>query len=296
MTTKLTRPGLYSDIPMKDYVGDPLPEPSMSKGVTHTLIERTPMHAHHEHPRLGGHSGSSSPRAELGSAVHLMVLGAENRIVWIEADAYRSKDAKAARDAALNDGNIPMLIKYKQIAADMAGPAINLLKAEFGDGLKEQTAVARYGGVWLKCRPDFVAGAWVDLKTVKDASQRRWVKSTMYGTGYDIQGANYSICAEELSGGQVVPVVFLLSELDAPFACSLVEMSDDALDLGKRKIDYAAPIWRRCLDSGEFPGYGRERHAAYPPPWESQSMEALEDAARWAGVAVNDKGEVIADG
>ena len=50
------------------------------------------------------------------------------------------------------------------------------------------------------------------------------------------------------------------------------------------------------MDSGEFPGYGRERHAAYPPPWESQSMEALEDAARWAGVAVNDKGEVIADG
>ena len=288
MTTKLTRPGLYSDIPMKDYVGDPLPEPSMSKGVTHTLIERTPMHAHHEHPRLGGHSGSSSPRAELGSAVHLMVLGAENRIVWIEADAYRSKDAKAARDAALNDGNIPMLMKYLQIAADMAGPAINLLKSEFGDGLKEQTAVVQHEGVWLKCRPDFVAkdfGPWVDLKTVKDASQRRWVKSTMYGTGYDIQGANYSICAEELSGGQVVPVVFLLSELDAPFACSLVEMSDDALDLGKRKIDYAAPIWRRCLDSGEFPGYGRERYHAMPPPWEKQAMGYLDGKSDFSNLS-----------
>ena len=64
----------------------------------------------HDHPRLGGMRLESSSAAQvLGSVVHAMVLGAGRQWHVIDADDWRTKAAKAERDAAESVWKVPIL-------------------------------------------------------------------------------------------------------------------------------------------------------------------------------------------
>jgi hypothetical protein len=279
---------------MASYIADPCPEPSMSKGVVKTLFEKTPLHAHHEHPRLGGNNGESSSRADKGSSAHQYALGGESRIHFVEAlnkdgeqvADWRTKAAKEERDEARADGKIPMLQKDRQKLEDMGGKAREFIAANFGEVDTEQTAIVKRNGVWLRCRPDIVkkgAELWVDYKTVTNADQAAWVKSTMFSAGYDIQGTNYAIAAQELAGIVSPIILFMLQELEPPFAISVVGLDEPAIELAARKIDAVSPVWRRCLDSDTWPGYSPKPYWAMPPTyveWDVEQREAMQGALK----------------
>ena len=46
--------GIHLGVPEATYHADPCIEPSASSGILRLLMDRTPMHAHAAHPRLGG--------------------------------------------------------------------------------------------------------------------------------------------------------------------------------------------------------------------------------------------------
>ena len=70
----INTPG-YHNLSMSEYLADPCPQPSLSTGVVYDLLQRSPLHAHSGHPRLGGNLGEPTARGDLGSAIHSLVLG-----------------------------------------------------------------------------------------------------------------------------------------------------------------------------------------------------------------------------
>ena len=115
---RVAEPGLYR-MTAEQYHADPCPEPSLSSSTIKTMLERTPRHAFHDHPRLGGMRLESSSAAQtLGSVVHAMVLGAGRQWHVIDADDWRTKAAKAERDAAESVGKVPILRPMPGLATD----------------------------------------------------------------------------------------------------------------------------------------------------------------------------------
>ncbi len=69
---------------------------------------------------------------------------------------------------------------------------------------------------------------------------------------------------------------FLVVETEPPYLCSLVGVDPPAFALGADKIATGLKLWRRCVDSGRWPGY--PNRVAYPeiPVYESAAWEARE--------------------
>jgi hypothetical protein len=273
-------PGIYADVPMADYVADPCPEPSLSKGVVKTLIEKSPLHAYHEHPRLGGKPDDGSSRADLGSAAHGALLGGAEKIAFVDADDYRTKAAKQARDEAREAGRIPVLRKLADDLVRMTDSASKALAAMgAADVLSgaEQTMVWKDdGGIWCRARFDYVSPSRmraIDYKTANNAAPDAWIKTTMVGGGYDLQAAHYLRGLDVLFGEAEREFLFLVQEIEAPFACSVITLGPEHMELARRKWNLGAKLWRKCTKSGEWPGYDSHIHYSEPPTWDVWATE-----------------------
>jgi len=266
------KPGIYDNLPMDRYVADPCPEPSLSKGVIIDLTERSPLHAHHNHPRLGGGGDSGSNRADTGSAAHAMLLGGDDAIVFIDAPDFRTKAAREARDAARATGRIPILQKDRQALDDMVGPARERL-AEFGAGTTEQTLLWTEDGdppIWGRARPDWLTDdrrVIVDYKTAKNADPTKWIKSAMLPGGYDIQAAWYLRGLANLEGPKDRDFLFLVQEIEPPYAVSVVGIGPELAELSNRKIEAGIRLWRKSLKADTWEGYKRVTHWAEAPAY-----------------------------
>ena len=69
---------------------------ALSSGVCHTLLTESPYHARFKQENPGAPSSVS----DMGIAIHDGLLEGVDRIVAIDADDWRTKAAKEARDAA----------------------------------------------------------------------------------------------------------------------------------------------------------------------------------------------------
>src|SRR5215472_5987110 len=103
--------GIYKIPPAQYHQDDLLPVPTLNCGAIKDLINFSPLHCWHNHPRFGGSRVDQERKRhmEKGSALHSLVLGSGEEIVSIDADSYRSKEAQAARDAAIQEWRIPLL-------------------------------------------------------------------------------------------------------------------------------------------------------------------------------------------
>jgi len=269
---KIDEPGIYPDLPMADYVADPCPDPSLSKGVIIDLVERSPMHAYHNHPRLGGGGDRGSNRADIGSASHAMLLGGDEAILIVDAPDFRTKAAREARDEARGSGRIPILQKDRKALDDMVGPARERL-AEFGAGTTEQTVIWAEDGdppIWGKARPDWLADdrrVIVDYKTATNADPTKWIKSAMLPGGYDMQAAWYLRGLSNLLGPRDRDFLFLVQEIDPPFAVSVVGIGPELAELSNRKIEAGIRLWREALKSNHWRGYQSVTHWAEAPAY-----------------------------
>ncbi len=284
-------PGIHDAIPMTDYVNDPCPEPSISKGVIDTIVHRSPAHAYHEHPRLGGNNEDWSPRADIGSACHAVLLGGDEAITYCDATYasgkrkgeiatdWTSKGAQQFQAAARAKGLIPMLERDRARLADMLAVSGPLLES-LGEGDTEQTMIWQDGSAWGKSRHDWIAKdrrILVDYKTTENADPSLWIRRTLMSSNYDIGGAWYLRGVDALFGKADRDFLFLLQEIKPPHLCSFVGIGPDILDLARRKIEAGLSLWRRCVESGTWPGYESRVHWAELPQykiwdWESRDV------------------------
>ena len=270
--------GIHDGVPMEVYIGDPCPAPSLSTGVVQTLVERTPMHAWHEHPRLGGNPSEATARGDIGSAVHALVLGgAEVEYGASEWADWRKKDAQVWRDEAREAGRLPLLHRQRD-QVEAAAEAARAVLATFGPGRAEQTMLWQMDGVWARARADWLvteAMYDIDIKTTDSAEPASWIRRVLLPGGLDIQAA-LRVTGHEAITGRTRDVLFLLVELEPPHATCVVGVSPKLLEFARRKIAMATRLWRRCLAEKRWPGYGDQVRWAEPTAWAEWDFEARE--------------------
>ena len=89
------------DIPAEQYHADPCDTPSLSRSISHTLLEQSPMHAWHQHPLLNpNYQSTHKPIFDKAHAAHSVLLGGDGKLCVINEKAWRKVVAKDARDEA----------------------------------------------------------------------------------------------------------------------------------------------------------------------------------------------------
>ena len=254
------------DIPLTDYINDPAPEPSLNASIAHTLLTQTPAHARMAHPRLSPQQDQEeSSRLDLGTIAHgLLLEGDDSRVVVIEADDWRTKAAKDERDAARLEGKLPILVKDFDIVSNMVEIAQTTIgqsevATDFSAAIPEQTLIWQEADIWLRCRPDKATPDWrvvFDYKTCAGTAHPAvWAKTSMVRYGYDLQAAINMRGVKALGLAKKTTLVFLVQEMEPPYALSIVSLAPSWITLTDDKLRVAMSLWKGCTRKNEWPGY-----------------------------------------
>lgn len=273
----VTQSGI-STMPLHDYVNDPAPKPSLNTGTAHALIAQSPQHAWVNHPRLNpSHVSDRSSRLDLGTIAHAMLLERdESRVVVIEADDWRTKEAKTKRDEARAAGLLPILAKDFDGAKHMVTEA-RLAIAEsqfhqdFKDGIPEETLIWEQDGIWHRSRPDIHTPDWkivFDYKTTQSAHPAAFMR-TVHQQAYDLQAELALQGVEQLTDQGYPTFVFIVQEIEEPYAVSFLSLSPQWHDLARQKLRTARSIWKGCLRKNVWPSYTKDLAYIDPPAYAS---------------------------
>lgn len=294
----ITEPGLYYDIAERDYHGDPLPAPSLSSSVAKILFHESCGHAWWAHPRLNRSKAleleQSTKSQGMGTALHKLILGKGRPLKILSFDDFRTKDARAARDKAIAEGETPLLEKEMEKAEAIAEAAKRqIARSEiadiFGDGEAEVTMAWREAnGIWCRGRIDWLPsgvheGGHVivpDIKTTAQSAHPAEWQRTMFDFGGDVQAAFY-----ERGLRKLIPTIrsvdfrFVVIEQTPPYAVSFCRPSGEAMEHARETVDLAIRTWGECLKRGtaleHWPFYDSETVDIDPPVWRSMAGELL---------------------
>lgn len=269
--------GVHDGVPMRDY----LLHHGFSASRAHTLLQYSPYHAYHDD------GGEPTDASDMGTAIHDALLEGVDRIAAIEADDWRTKDAKAARDAARSEGKIPMLArKVSQVmtAVDAAKRFVagSEIAGVFERGRPEQTIIWKEGEILCKARPDWLTNERDILLHVKttqgSAEPNAWIRNQLVPMGYDVAWALYERGNRSMSQERYYECesVFLVIEANPPYGCSLIGLDPAMADLAHRKVERAIRTWRQCKASGVYPCYPNRIAYATPKPWQLAEEEETE--------------------
>jgi hypothetical protein len=273
---------LAADAYHADAVGD---GPTLSKSVMHELLTKSPKHAWTCHPKLNpAYKSDDDPKYDLGRAAHSLFLEGDGNVEVFIYDDWRSKAAKESRAEARLHGKTPMLGKHWDDVQAMVLALEDGLNAStvdpplFAEGKPEPTLLWDEDGVPCRARLDWLRDdmtAIDDYKTTSASAKAKvWSERTMYGIGGDLQAAFYLRGLKAVTGADAT-FRFVVQETYPPFAMSVVTVGADVLALANAKVDRALGIWRRCLETGEWPSYPADAYRAELPAWiEARFLES----------------------
>jgi len=297
MTTLAT--GFHADIPDSVYHKDPAPEPSLSSSMAKVIIDQSPLHAWHQHPRLNpppedAETEEAKPTRpkEIGSAAHRLILGRGKLVRVIEGSDYKSKAAQAARAAAYAAGASPILRSDYETAEAMAN-AVHKQAAtvegceafrEGADHPSELVAIAQDpSGIYLRALIDrfeeHPAGATIwDVKTGEVSAAPAGLGRRMFGMQMEVQAALYeravTILRPDLAGR--VRFRWLFVENEPPHLIMPAELDAVGMEIGRRKVQAAIALFRRGVQLNEWPGYPTAVITAEYPAFAANAWEARE--------------------
>jgi len=155
MTTPVTAPGVY-DIPEHEYHADPIAGGSLSSsGARKLLTPGCPALYRHS----VDHGNEHKAAFDFGHAAHKLVLGVGAEIVPVDADDWRTKAAKEAKEAAYAAGKVPLLVADVILVHNMADAIRNhpvasaLFDPERGKAEQSLFWPDIASGVWLRSPP-----------------------------------------------------------------------------------------------------------------------------------------------
>lgn len=260
----ITSPGIY-ELDPEVYHGDPTPGGSLSPTRAKVLLEPggpARFHWRRTHPQ------PPSTAFDDGHTIHKLVLGRGEDVAIIDAADWRSKGARDERDEARANGLVPVLAKRYDELLEMAGNALaNPRFAEVLAGANvEQAMFAEIDGIWLRGQADAIGpGVIADVKTTGAKSPEDFARAA-FKYGYAMQAAWYQRLARELGLGDC-RFVHLVIEKEPPYLSYVAEMDSLYLTLGQQQMDDAIAIYRRCLESGQWPGYDPDPYILSAPEW-----------------------------
>jgi hypothetical protein len=257
-----------------EYLRDPCAVPSLNATTAKVLLDRSPMHAWLQHPRLGNQPREPSKAQDEGQLIHTLLLGTGVDVEIINADNFRTKAAQQARDEAIEAGRLPVLAdKY---AAALAGVTqIKAHLAQFGielDGASEYgvewTEPGDYGDVVCRTRLDHVYHDKCLILEIKKADSAHPLAAAraVESYRYHLQMAAEVRAFQALQEG---PIDFLLVfvECEPPYAVLPARLNGQYAEIGKNQWLAAVRIWERCLRENHWPGYAEEAVTLQPREW-----------------------------
>jgi hypothetical protein len=277
--TVITQPGVY-DLPADVYHTDPVP-PDLggslsSSGAKLLLPPSCPaiFDWARTHPTFSG-------AFDFGHAAHAKVLGAGAEIVAVDADDWRGKAAREAKDQARAEGKTPLLAKDVAVVDAMAAKLLEhpvasaLLDPDHGK--PEQSLFAQdeeSGGVWLRAMldwlPDPGPGRTIipDYKSTADTGNPDAFDRAMAEYRYHGQAAwNLDLMRRLGLADDDARFVFIVQSKKAPYLVSVIEPDADAMEVGREENRAAIALYAQCVSTGTWPGYGDAVTSASLPPW-----------------------------
>lgn len=264
---KITRAGLF-DLTDTEYHADPAPKPSLSSTLARLLVNRSPLHAWTASARLNpNHQARNSDAFDVGRIAHAMLLGKGAGIEVVDAEDWRAKPAREARESARAAGKTPVLaIQFENACAlrDAARAQIGAFGIDLQPATRnELAAFAEIDGVWCRALVDHAPQdprlPLIDLKTCEDASPEACIRSvTSYG--YATQAAHYQDVWEAATGERR-GFRFVFIEKQPPYGVSVIELHDaeddeaDWMLTARHQCAEARRIWGECLRAGHWPAY-----------------------------------------
>jgi hypothetical protein len=277
----IEKPGLYYNLPAKDYHNDPCPLPSLSSGIVRTIAGQSLMHAHLEHPRLGGKGREATPAMNTGSLVHALLSGNDDEYEIATYDSFRGKAAQEWRAGIEASGKVAALEKDLDAAREIVAAirdkaARGIDNSPFADhGKSEVSAVwQRRAGSWCRSRfdrlvidPGGFADIW-DWKTTGDISTDA-IERSIINEGYHIQAAVYIAGLEALMPDYAHRISFMLvfAENKAPFTVRRVCLDKTFLSIGSMIFERSSNAWSHALETGNWEPEAEATIHLEPPAW-----------------------------
>jgi len=302
---ELTAPGIY-ELGEAEYHADPCPAPSLSHSILRTLLQRSPLHAHAEHPRLGANTEETdeddgddeTAKMDAGSIIHKLMLGKGADIVEITAtyDAkhkhagkpvrdFRTQAAKAERAMIRKAGKLPVLKSAFPALRKCAETALAQmrdhqdLKDFFAPGRSEAVVAWQENGLWFRAMvdrlPDAPTSPILDIKTTgMSAAVETWERRMVHE--YATQAVFYPRGVQAVRKIKPGPFLFIVIEQDPPFAMSVMSPAPSLAFYAEKEVERAISIWRQCLTTGVWPGYpALTAHIELPTYMETKKAERI---------------------
>jgi hypothetical protein len=255
-----------------DYHADPVPGGSLSVSGARLLLPPS-CPARYAYQRE--HPPTPKPEYDRGHGAHRLALGVGPTIRVVDADDWRTKAARQARAEAHAAGEVPLLAAdYTDLVAMVTALRDHPIAGELLDPARmvpEQsifwrdpwTSIMRRARIDAVSRPDDHGGRIiVDYKTTQWADLEH-ISRALHTYGYAMQAAWYLDAAATTVDPEqlIVEDQFLLifQEVQAPYLVSVVEPDATALRIGEQLNRQAIDIYRRCTDSGQWPGHVPDR-------------------------------------
>lgn len=271
---KIEKPGIFKGMLTDDYFADPCIGPSLSQSVAKILIEQSPLHARQAHPKLAiaveheeEEAAEKYEKAKaIGNAAHLIMMGRGKKLAIIDAADFRGKAAQTDKTAAIQRGEEPILRKHyftahaMTLAAKLQLASIEGCEKAFKDGDGEVVIANCENGMWLRSMIDWITPdlreVW-DLKTSGMSASPYATGKMMASAGWHLQASMHEriLDAIDPAGAGRRRFFYVAQENEPPYALTVNEIGEAALTIGRKQIDYAATIWRRCLETGQWPAY-----------------------------------------
>ncbi len=253
--------GCHLNVPESEYHADPCPSPSLSVSIAKVLINASPRHAWLAHPRLGGQHHESSDTMDLGSLAHKIMLGKGADIHAVQADDFRTKEAREERDHYRAKGMIVVLQKHLADAPSMAEAWRMNLWNNHGitiPSVTESTMIWSECGTWFRARADAIDQEGLviyDLKRTSIQHNKRTIERHFASMDYAIQAAAYTRGAERTHYETLGrwKFRFLCLEPSPPYSATPVDVDKVFLDLGMLRWDRASQMWGRCVAKRDWP-------------------------------------------
>lgn len=224
-------------------------------------LEKSPLHFK---AFAEGQITFDSPAMAFGRAIHEALLEPGKFFQnYAEKPDLRTKAGKEAF-AALQDEGKTILKKaeFEQMKGIMASLSADETVMELLAGsTTEQEFFTTVGGCPAKAKIDIVkartkGAILIDLKTTRDAQPSSFIRKSKYSFKYHRQAAWYKAVYEAATGMEVERFYFLAIEKEPPYAFSVIELDETALQAGWHECEALLDVYRDKVNQGLFPGYG----------------------------------------
>lgn len=262
----IDRPGLYTDIDVNAYFADPCPAPSLTQSVAKIILDKSPLHAWHAHPKLNPDwKQDSDPKFDIANVAHMLLIGRGRDLVILDYEDWRTKASQEERKIAVAAGKLPILQHQYERAVDMRDSALKQLGAcNLGKLFNPAHGAAEVVIAWQEkfgwCRQmlDWVTNdkqTYVDYKTTDWPAAPHAVGRLLAGGGWDVQGAMAEIGMAAVKDVTRLRCLFVVQETAPPYCLTVCELSETHLTMGRKKLAVAMRIWGNCLREDVWPGY-----------------------------------------